>query len=122
MNFKMHDIQIIFKNKEILFYLDNKAVGQTPYSCEIFQDKAKLNKENFDELYAVLQKEIKKVTKGFIFRPTLSMDVTYIDSNYFLEIHQQFFTELGLCLPVKNVELLDDNNLYSEQKIGSEQK
>lgn len=72
MNFKMHHIQIIFKNKEILFYLDNQEVRHVPYSCEMFQDKVQLNKENFDALYEVLEKEIKNITKGFIFRPTLS--------------------------------------------------
>lgn len=110
MNFKMHHIQIIFKNREILFYLDNKAVRHVPYNCEMFQDKAQVNKENFDALYEVLEKEIKNITKGFIFRPTLSMDVTYIESNHFTEIHKQFFTEIGLCLPVRNVEFVDEKS------------
>lgn len=105
MNFKMNHIQIVFEKSKIVFYLEDKKVGNICYDCEIYKDKSSVNKENFDEILDVLNKEVKDISKGFIFRPTLTMDVKYIDKSNFSEIHKQFFTELGLCLPVRNFEL-----------------
>ena len=106
MNFKMNHIDIVFKNNKIIFSIEDDEVGSKSYNCEIFQNKDNVNKENFDDMYKILEKEIKRMTKGFIFRPTLQMDVRYIEDSKFSEIHKQFFTELGLCLPVRNFELI----------------
>lgn len=102
----MNHICIIFKNHRIIFFLEDEEVRSIVYNCEIFQDKGNMHKENFDDIYELLEKEIKFLTKGFIFRPTLKMDVQYIVDSQFSEIHKQFFTELGLCLPARNFELI----------------
>jgi len=89
--FKTNHIKIIFESSKIRFLIENEEVGGIPYDCMMFQDKNNLNKENFDAIYQVLEKEFKGITKGFILQPILKMDISDIEEGVFSKLHYQFF-------------------------------
>ena len=106
MNFKINHIQIKFLNDKIKFLVEDKEMTSLVYDCKQLQNKDALTKKNFEILFEIIEEQIKSINKGSIFRPTLKMDVKYIENSKFSEIHKQFFTELGLILTVRNFKLI----------------
>ena len=106
MNFKINHIQIIFSDDTITFFIEGEEFRTVVCDCKKFKNREELNKESFEVLYEILKETIKSINKGSIFRPTLKIDTSYIGKEHFTKRHSQFFTELGLSLPVRNFSLI----------------
>ena len=106
MIFKMNCIKIKFSNDAIHFLVGDKVVRSTDCDCKQLQNQDGLSKESFEALLQAIEKEIRFINRGSIFRPILEIDVRFIEN--FSQLHHQFFNELGLSLKVRKFQIISD--------------
>ena len=107
MNFKINHIQIIFSDDAITFFIEGEEFLTVVCDCKKFKNREELTKKSFEVLYEILKGTIKSINKGSIFRPMLKIDPSYIGKEHYTKLHSQFFTELGLSLPVRNFNFIE---------------
>lgn len=100
--FQINRITLIFENDKIVFSQKEKT-SYVDYPCYKLLNSKNLDKSTYESLYQVLKSQILFLNDSLIFKPIIYVNMKLFDTKKFTHLHQEFFSELELDLPVRKL-------------------
>lgn len=99
--FTKHIIHVMLNQDEFIFKKDKEELKE-PFDNTFLKDDKLLNKEIFEKILAIFEKNIKILNGKSLIKPTLHLKVDFYKDELNSQMQQSFLNELMLTLVASN--------------------